>query len=425
MAVNAGRAPMTSSYRQCFDGGMNVLYRSIGLLDRILPSRKAPPTGKPLRVFRLSSVIAQGGVAKVCLQTLLATDPSDSRIHLEVFDSKFPLPDILLKRKDIEVRRRRLNIWLGSYNRRVFRNILKLAFRMRKFRPDIVHVHEPQFAPVVRMASILAGKPAVFVHLHNDYNKRWETRPPSPVQGRLIKDALKKSNLIACSTTIREAGALWLDLPVEALHLVEDGSDDIRAAREEDRLASDLPKAAEGRKVIVKMSHIIGHKRIDDYMAACRILLDEGYPIFVLLMCYGKRSARRILRRQFECMFAPWEGDLLLHVADPQALLKHCAIGVSTSALEGLGLNILEFQMAGLPVVCTNLQPHREMVEDGSTGLLFETGDVPQLVAHLRALLKDESAAKRLGEAGRESASKRTWKKTAQRTLEVYRQVLK
>lgn len=408
-----------------YDSAMLTLYKSALLLEKLRSRKKNRlPVDRPLRVFRLVSVIAQGGVAKVCLQTLLATDPQKAKIHLTVFDSSFPLPTPLRQRTDIEVQRRRLNIWMGYYNGRVFRNIWRLAGRMRQFRPDVIHVHEPQFAPVVRMASIFSGGAPVFVHLHNDYNERWETRPPSPMQGWMIKDALRASNLIACSATIHEAAERWLQIPLDRIHLIEDGANDLREEKDEDRLKKELLQAARGRKIIVKMSHIIAHKRIDDYLTACRLLLDEGHPIFVLLMCYGKRNARKNLIRQFESMFAPWEGELLLHVPDPQALLKDCHIGVSASALEGLGLNILEFQMAGLPVICTDLQPHREMVEDGKSGLLYPVGDIAQLTAHLRNLLNDEALAKRIGEGGRLSASKRTWKKTADNTLELYRTIL-
>lgn len=407
-----------------FNSRLLAQYHLLGLLGRVLPKPRPHQPGRPLRVFRLASLIAQGGVAKVCLQTLLATDPKQATIHINVFDSHFPLPSQLARRPDISVHHRRMRLWCGSYHRRVFRGVTQLASQMRRFKPDVIHVHEPQFAPVARMAAIAAGNIPLFVHLHNDYNERWKERAHAPVQDRLIRHALVHSHLIACSDTIRRAGAQWLDLPLERIHLIEDGADDVRPSETGDRLVEELPQAARGRKVIVKMSHAVGHKRIDDYMAACRMLLDEGLPVFALLMCYGKSKATRALRRQFESMFAPWEGELLLHVANPQALLPHCAIGVSTSALEGLGLNILEFQAAGLPVVCTDLPPHREMVEDGRNGLLFETGNVGQLAGHLRRLLQEPAEARRLAEAGRQSARQRTWKKTADETLELYRRVI-
>ncbi len=415
--------PHSSLFYAFYDAAVFLSYSLITCLEFLHPRRKKI-TNRPLRVFRMSSVIAQGGVAKVCLQAVLATDPEQAHIELFVFNSKFPLPEALAQHPEITVHNRKLQLWFGSYQWKAFRAIFKLAHMMYRARADVVHVHEPQFAPIARMASILSNGAPVFVHLHNDYGERWELRRPTFLQEQMIRHSLHHSHLIACSQTILDAGARWLKLPAAKLHLIEDGTDDIHNTDPDQALIDDLRQAAQGRIIITKMSHIIGHKRIDDFLVACRILLDEGYPIFVLLMCYGKRRARAMMRRQFEVMFAPSEGELLLHVPNAQALLPYAGIGVSASSLEGLGLNILEFQVAGLPVVCTDLQPHREMVEDGVSGLLYETGNVPQLVAQLKRLLDDPALARQIGAAGQQSARQRTWKKTAANTVEFYKSVL-
>ena len=82
-------------------------------------------------------------------------------------------------------------------------------------------------------------------------------------------------------------------------------------------------------------------------------------------------------------------------------------------------------QIEGVPGVCTDLMPHREMVTDGETGLLFPGYNVPEFLRHMRRLLADEALARKLGEAGQASARQRTWTKTAAHTVEFYRQVLR
>ena len=53
--------------------------------------------------------------------------------------------------------------------------------------------------------------------------------------------------------------------------------------------------------------------------------------------------------------------------------LKAFDIFVSASTEEGFGLSVLEAHAAGLPVVCTDIGPHREVL--GSSGVYFRVGD--------------------------------------------------
>ena len=124
----------------------------------------------------------------------------------------------------------------------------------------------------------------------------------------------------------------------------------------------------------------------------------------MLLMCYGKEKNARRLRRRVNKMFKPLEGEFLFRVKSPIHVLEQVHLGVSSSGLEGLGLNILEYQILGIPVVCTDLIPHREMVTDDVTGLLYPTGDIAKLLCQIRRYLDNEGVYHRIGKAGQESA---------------------
>ena len=53
--------------------------------------------------------------------------------------------------------------------------------------------------------------------------------------------------------------------------------------------------------------------------------------------------------------------------------LKAFDVFVSASTEEGFGLSVLEAHAAGIPVVCTDISPHREVL--GSAGVYFRVGD--------------------------------------------------
>jgi len=104
--------------------------------------------------------------------------------------------------------------------------------------------------------------------------------------------------------------------------------------------------------------------------------------------------------------------------------LYNCAdIVVSPSIQEGQGISLLEAQASGKPVVAFNVTAIREVVKNGKTGLLTETGS-GELAEAIMKLLADESLRKRMGRAGREFVSKTfTWDVCAERMWRVYCEV--
>jgi glycosyltransferase involved in cell wall biosynthesis len=406
-----------------FTNLMKGAYYALDAVGKILGNKKRRPAHRPLRVLRMTSLIAQGGVAKVCLQSTLPTPPERVEYHLFAFGKKTLPPPELTARPHLRVLIRKILLWPSSYRLLVFRSVFRLARLLWKIRPDLIHLHEPQFAPTVRMAAVLAGGIPVCVQLHNDYTIRRRSIHPWALPMTL--HALRRSHLIACSRTIQRAAEIWLGTTQYPITLIMDGNDDIIETPITDDLPERLERAAGGRLVVSMMANLLPHKRVDDFLCGCRILLDEGFPIYVLLMAYGKEGVGRRTRRRFNRLFEPHEGEFLPNVPQAPRMLGKVAIGVSTSAVEGLGLNILEYQAAGVPVVCSNMMPHREMVTDGETGLLFEGLYVPDFVRKMRLLLNDEALRRRLGEAGRLSAQGRRWANTAAATCDFYASIFR
>ena len=62
---------------------------------------------------------------------------------------------------------------------------------------------------------------------------------------------------------------------------------------------------------------------------------------------------------------------------------------VSASRSEGLPFNIMEAMYLGLPVVASAVKGHTDLIEDGTTGLLYPYGDSTACAAAIRELLED------------------------------------
>jgi len=107
------------------------------------------------------------------------------------------------------------------------------------------------------------------------------------------------------------------------------------------------------------------------------------------------------------------------------AYYKSADIYVQPSRHETFGVALLEAMACGKPVVASNVGGIPFVVEDGVTGLLFECGDVEDLAGKVILLLRDEGLRNRMGEAGKKRAMEFTWGKVAEKTVEVYKEVIK
>jgi glycosyltransferase involved in cell wall biosynthesis len=83
--------------------------------------------------------------------------------------------------------------------------------------------------------------------------------------------------------------------------------------------------------------------------------------------------------------------------ADIPAILRASDIGVLASQSEGLPLALLEYGMAGLPVVATAVGQCPEVLHNGEAGLLVPPSSPTELAEALRSLLANPQDRSRLG----------------------------
>lgn len=82
-------------------------------------------------------------------------------------------------------------------------------------------------------------------------------------------------------------------------------------------------------------------------------------------------------------------------------LYARCRALVMPSRNEGFGLVYLEAMRAGRPCLALRCSAAEEIIDDGITGVLVESGSKEQLKGALAHLLRNDAMVKRLGEAGR------------------------
>jgi len=107
--------------------------------------------------------------------------------------------------------------------------------------------------------------------------------------------------------------------------------------------------------------------------------------------------------------------------ADIPDCLQYFSAGLLCSESEGFSNAIVEYQFAGLPVICTRTGGNPEAVKQGDTGWLYEVGDVAGLGEAFTALLNAPDDATVMGSRAREIATERyTVDKMFENHIRVY-----
>ena len=91
-------------------------------------------------------------------------------------------------------------------------------------------------------------------------------------------------------------------------------------------------------------------------------------------------------------------------VDDPASHVALMDINVLPSRNEGLGLTVIESMAAGVPTLGSRSGGIREIIEDGTSGLLFEEGNAEALRGALERVVSSPALRRTLSERGRHRA---------------------
>jgi glycosyltransferase involved in cell wall biosynthesis len=303
-----------------------------------------------------------------------------------------------------------------------WRGMLGTWSRLRRLRPDLLHIHHvwPAADRYLSWLAGAAGVPHVVVTEHITGQSH------SPSQRALKRRELGQADAVTAvcgavaDSLVRDYGVGRARVRVvpNGADLPDDDEERPAARAIRDRLGAGLFKPlwlCAGRLETQK-----GHTVLIDALAQVRV---RGLEFVAVLA--GEGSLREALERQVR--EAGLEGRV--HFAgqvDPLGPMYTAADAVLLPSLwEGLPLTLLEAMARGRPVVATRVGGIPEAVEDGVTGRLVPAGDAAALAAVLEDFHRRADAAARLGYAGAERVRETfTWPRVVESFEAVYDEVL-
>lgn len=141
----------------------------------------------------------------------------------------------------------------------------------------------------------------------------------------------------------------------------------------------------------------MGRRKGGDLIAPLCNALGRGFEVTVVAGLRGE--APRVAARGAAMQFRSG-----LTQAQLVACYREADIVVSLSRHEGFGYTALEGMACGKPVVAFNVSGLRDVIVDGSTGILVAPEDVPALADACRRLRDNADQAAQMGKRGRERA---------------------
>ncbi len=307
--------------------------------------------------------------------------------------------------------------WTIAMTRRITpaRDLLTLARLWTLFlrrRPTMVHAHTPKAGLLAMLAAWGAGVPIRFYTLHGLV---WQTRRGFSRRLLIALDRLAcrlAHRVVAVGPSIRRAALEASLSSPEKIVVAANGSangldfeafDPARLDPARLGVLRNRYRVPEQKPVLGVVGRIAPDKGIAE-LAQAWDLLRRRFPSLRLLLL-GEiephdpppASLLKRLRRDPRVHFSGWVDDMPHHYG----LIDVCVL---PSRREGLPYAALEAAAMEKPLAAFDADGVRDVVENGSTGLLAPPGDAGALAGAVARLLDDPEFARRLGRQARAQA---------------------
>jgi L-malate glycosyltransferase len=285
----------------------------------------------------------------------------------------------------------------------------ELANFIREKKIEIIHAHLGRDYNLAATASRLTKTPFVL------------TRHVLFKLNRLHKFSLNRvSGVIAPSNAIADSLKKQLLFPPEKITVIRYGIN-------LEHFAPEITKKDENF-VVGTIGHLAPIKGHDTFVKAAAAVLKKRKDVRFLIIGEDKSTSGKN-RSEIEDLIKKFElqknVEMVGWTDDVRQYLRRFDIFVSAAREEAFGIVMIEAMMFGLPVVATESEGAREIIEDDKSGILIPIEDERAMANAILSLLDNESERKRLAENGQKRVVENfSLDKMVSDTEKFYRRVL-
>lgn len=359
-----------------------------------------------IRVMQLTDSLSLGGTERVAVN-LANTLPRDCyKSYLCTTRCGGPLSDLIAS--DIE------RIDLARTQRFEIRAIRRLVNFIRIHRIQILHAHSSSLL-VANIASRFSPYPKIIWH---DHFGRFEVE--------------SRPKWLFRALTRRVAGVIAVTQP-----LANWSRQALRVKTDRVWYLPNFPTADAGTDEPLEMLGVPGKRIVcvanlrpeKDHLTlidAMRGVIDRqpDAHLFLLGSLSNEAQVSRVRERISQHQIID-HVHILGSRKDVSILIRKCDVGVLSSVSEGLPLSLLEYGLAGLPAIATDVGQCREVLDDGRCGSVVPSGSASQLSDAIVECLQDTSRSLSIGRAFQQRIRENYSDEAALKQLDgIYTQVL-
>lgn len=305
------------------------------------------------------------------------------------------IDSVLVARPDtpilVEAKRRGLNAH-GVPMRNSFDvpSLWKLHRLFKQYRVDIANAHNSKDAWNVSLVARALGKPVIRArHIGNRIK---------PGRLRLMIYGPMCDVIMTTGEGIKD-GMVEIGIPANKIRVIPTGIDIRKFAEgKPGSLRADLgipPNAP----LVAQIAVMRGDKGPDIFVSAAQKLVREGCPAYFILVGDGS------MRRRLEAQLAEDDGRGRIKLAGfrrdiPEVLSDIDLYVLAARSPEGVPQALIQAHAARVPVVATDVVGVREVAIHNETALCAPRNDPEKVAAHIRHLLENPDAGRRLAENG-------------------------
>ena len=223
------------------------------------------------------------------------------------------------------------------------------------------------------------------------------------------------SRIIVPSEHVRRGIVNRFGFPSERIAAIPHGAPPPPAKSSEDKRREVRAKLGIPEKYVLAVGTLEPRKNPIGLAKALSQIAEADRPALVWVGADGYKS------EELEIEMREILGDVVRLAGVTDAQLPYILGGASVLAYlsfsEGFGLPILESMAAGIPVVCSDIPPHREVADDAA--LYADPFDSAVIAECLKRLLDDQAMRERMIEAGTARTEEFIWGNAAALALDV------
>jgi glycogen(starch) synthase len=294
-----------------------------------------------------------------------------------------------------------------------------------RFDFDLVHGHDWLVAMAGDHLARRFGCPLVTTIHATEYGRHqgWvDKHPQSYIHGVERWITNRADQVIVCSFYMREQVAEIFGVPNERIEVIWNGidPDDLQPhpGPELERLRAQFADPDE--KLVLLIGRLVYEKGFQLALEAMPTLIERNPGVRFVVA--GSGTHEQELRNQAaelglmeHGMFLGWMGDDVLH-----SLYRIADACVVPSLYEPFGLVALEAMASGCPCIVADTGGLREVVPHEEAGLRFTARDPDSLAETVERVFRDHALRDRLIAEAAEHVLRFDWDDVAERTLEIY-----